>query len=685
MGLRMPFHVKSQWQLATEQLSEYLSKVDGKYALSEFADTDSFRIVVPFTSSKSRIRGALRKPDFWEATDIQDAVNDAVQYIHSAGLTAAAPTKIVVVSDGIETRGPLFSLPAVSSSDAPPISLELLPVALPFNPAAEKRLSGIHGSGSEPIEYHASSSLLYLEDTGRGWYRMLFILLGIVTLGPLLVCSIWWLLNRRAGSERKTARKSKPANGPAQPEQYYEIHFIEYNRRAENREHRMEFPASGDGIPLEIGEQGFVQSNRRKCNVLISFEEDGCFLNCDTPLLINGVSVRRRKLKPGIIIHFARVRLKLVSIERKIFAPDSATAKPRSSAVDREQSCFKPLLPLWAAGVLIIAVIYAVLSLTGMRTEEGTAVRREVRAYLKFWPYDWEREFLFPVEDYDNSAARPSEKLNEKISAESGADGPLEMVQGRWNGQRWDFAGLENEQHVDYLCFHAHPDDEALDFGGLLAKLEQSNQRVAVVLFTDGESGLSRGPEQVFETNARVLKSVRINEAANSLKILGADFYVRLGFRNHPYSSQLQVLPIEQVYTAWGGRRQVEAAVEQLIERLRPRVIVSPDGPSDAREHFEHEAVGEAVRQVVEKMQRTQSAALPQRHMRLIDPMQQHVYRNLTEVNVLRPVWPYSESPRSLQNRALKAHRSQIDARIVGLEYTPLFDSEYYQVRELHE
>lgn len=706
MGLRMPFHTRSQWQLAAENLSEYLGKVDGKYALSEFADTGSFRIVVPFTSSKSLIRAALRAPVFWEATDIQDAVTQAAHYIRAYGVPEATEVTIVLVSDGIETRGPLFSLPVISVSQAPHITLELLPVSLPFNRAAEKRGAGWGGTagpstaeenragasrtGSEPIEYRASSSLQYTEGTGRSWYLILLISFGIVVFGPLIFCSIHRSLRGGAGRGNRSARKPSPPIVQPHSEQHYVMRFIEYHRREGNHERRMELQARGDGIPLEIGDRGFKQSDQQNCNALISFEEEGCFINSDTPLLINGVAVRRRKFKPGITILFSGTRFKLIGIERKTVGPpptsaaataDIGRAAAGRAVSERTAECFKPVLPLSAAGVLIAAVAYAVMSLSGLPFAGSASIRRESRAYLKFVPYDWEREFSLPVVDYGDSA-RQTDRASDRAS---GADDGLQMIQGLWNGRRWEFAGLENEPPVDYLFFHAHPDDEALDFGGLLAKLEQSHKRVAVVLFTDGESGLSRGPEKVRGTNAGVLKSIRIEEASRSLRILGADAYIRLGLRNHPYSSQLQFLPIEQVYAAWGGIRRVEAAIEELIVQLKPQVIVSPDGPSDAREHFEHEAVGEAVIRVVERLQQTQSEALPQRHMRLVDPMQQNVYPNFERFDVLRPVWPGFESPRSLQNRALKAHRSQIDARIVGLEYTPLFDSEYYQVRELHE
>ena len=708
MGLRMPLHSKTQWQLAVEVLSGYLEQIDGRYALAEFSDTDTFELLVPFTSSKARIEAALREPLFWEATDVHDAVEHAVDYVNSAELLGDTEVKIVVVGDGIETRGSLFSLPGLKAG----VSIEIIPVSLPFNSRFQTRVMNWVPSDryersfpltgpSDPIVY-TSESVLYSSPHSKSSWNIVFIVLSVsVVFGPL--CALY--ICRAAAAGSNTARQDQ-ATLPASSQPRYVLHFIQYSRQEGHRERRLEFLGTGDDtgvssveeIPLEIGPSGFSQCDKNNCQAVISFEEEGCFLSSDVPLLINGVAVRRRKFRPGITIIFGATRLKLLKIERIPAEPRCAESQvavepkgPRlrgraagagtgagagAAKVGTAKACLKPLLPLWAAGLLVVGGLYAAVTLIGP-IDGSTRYTSKVR--LEFSPYDWESEFLHPVHFRGRGAGSGQSEAG-KMDSE-----PVKMIRGRRTDGQWQFPGLEDERPVDYLFLHAHPDDEALDFGGLLARLEQSGQRVAVALFTDGEAGLSRGPERMIGSAPDVLKSIRIEEAAESLRILGADLYIRLGLRNHPYSSQRQVLPMERVYAAWGGVESLEAAVSTLIERLQPEVIVSPDGPSEAKEHFEHEAVGQLVMQVVEKMLREQPDDLPSRYLRLVDPMQQGVYRRFAAYDVLRPVWPFAESPRSVQNRALKAHQSQIDARIVGLEYTPLFESEYYQVRELDE
>ncbi len=735
MGLRLPMRSETQWQLAVAKLSAYLQNREGRYALAEFSDTDTFRLILPFTAAKSRILTALTRPQFWEATDVRDALISAQRYVESAGLKESTPVNIVVVSDAIDTRGTLYSLPTSCTADRTSdqtgnISIELLTVDQPFNPAVEMRVRNWggqdswqdsrqpHAEAAGSIEYRAESSLRFSPRSSPPGRGLWLVMVAILALCILVVPACAYFFCRNGGNASKRSQNTEPGlreTDPAGEDQLqYSVHFMEHHRQNGNRKRRIEFLGSEQGIPLNIGPNGFVRAGRENCQVKISFEEDGYFITSDTPLLINGVAVRRRKLRPGLTIAFGARRFELLRIERKtaqreVAPPDTRRAGVGSAATRRAGAvaCFKRILPVWAAGALLVISLYAamlIFDLGGIRTGWDKAFASngvyKATAYLRFTPYDWQREFVLPQGTAaDGSIARSAARSSAARSAgravrsavdtaamsAAGGTDALKIVAGSWDGREWQFDGLAAERPVDYLFFHAHPDDEALDFGGLLAKLEQEGLRTAVVLFTDGESGLSRGPERVADSAPGVLKSVRIQEASTSLRILGADLYVRLGLRNHPYSSQRQVLPIEQVYTAWGGYESVAGAIELLIEQLQPQVIVSPDGPTDAREHFEHEAVGLAVLQVLERMQAEQSADLPQRHLRLVDPMQQGVYSRFTRVDVLRPVWPHVESPRSVQNRALKAHQSQIDARIVGLEYTPLFESEYYQVRDYNE
>ncbi|MDY7027295.1 MAG: PIG-L family deacetylase [Spirochaetota bacterium] len=191
--------------------------------------------------------------------------------------------------------------------------------------------------------------------------------------------------------------------------------------------------------------------------------------------------------------------------------------------------------------VLLVLLSLGIISAADIRWPVRV---QEIERRIELRLYDWTADFTGGMEGAAFSPEAP----------------PL-VIQGKKTAADWEFEGASPPGEVDLLCIHSHPDDESIDFGGLLARASMEGKTTAVVLCTDGESGLSRGPSRPgVSGGAEPLKETRIAEARAAMAWLGVDYYVRLGFENHPYSSQLQVLPIEDVYADWGGygkRRRV--------------------------------------------------------------------------------------------------------------------------------
>lgn len=78
------------------------------------------------------------------------------------------------------------------------------------------------------------------------------------------------------------------------------------------------------------------------------------------------------------------------------------------------------------------------------------------------------------------------------------------------------------------VCFHAHPDDEALSTGGLIAKASAAGHRVIVVTATNGEQG---EPQPGVLAPGEELWERRIGEVAEACAILGAESRL-LGYRD---------------------------------------------------------------------------------------------------------------------------------------------------------
>jgi LmbE family N-acetylglucosaminyl deacetylase len=77
------------------------------------------------------------------------------------------------------------------------------------------------------------------------------------------------------------------------------------------------------------------------------------------------------------------------------------------------------------------------------------------------------------------------------------------------------------------VSFHAHPDDEAIQTGGVLARAKAEGHRVVLVIATGGEHGeVAEG----FLTDGESLAERRALETAASARVLGIDRLAFLGY-----------------------------------------------------------------------------------------------------------------------------------------------------------
>src|SRR5919204_3252784 len=79
------------------------------------------------------------------------------------------------------------------------------------------------------------------------------------------------------------------------------------------------------------------------------------------------------------------------------------------------------------------------------------------------------------------------------------------------------------------VAVHAHPDDECIGTGGVLARYAADGARTIVVTCTDGAVGEISDPSLATPTN---LAEVRARELDEALRILRVSRSVRLGYRD---------------------------------------------------------------------------------------------------------------------------------------------------------
>ncbi|MBV8717205.1 MAG: PIG-L family deacetylase [Chloroflexi bacterium] len=122
------------------------------------------------------------------------------------------------------------------------------------------------------------------------------------------------------------------------------------------------------------------------------------------------------------------------------------------------------------------------------------------------------------------------------------------------------------------LAVHAHPDDECISTGGILARYAAEGVRTVLVTCTDGAVGEISDPSLASPEN---LVEVRSRELDASVRILNISRLVKLGYRdsgmdgtadnNHPASFQ---------------QADLEEAIRRVVDVVReeqPQIIVTYD------------------------------------------------------------------------------------------------------------
>ena len=79
------------------------------------------------------------------------------------------------------------------------------------------------------------------------------------------------------------------------------------------------------------------------------------------------------------------------------------------------------------------------------------------------------------------------------------------------------------------VCFHAHPDDEAIATGGLMLRASRSGHRVVLVCATRGEVG---EPQDGVLNDGELLAERRVQELVEACEILGAEPPRFLGYED---------------------------------------------------------------------------------------------------------------------------------------------------------
>ena len=123
------------------------------------------------------------------------------------------------------------------------------------------------------------------------------------------------------------------------------------------------------------------------------------------------------------------------------------------------------------------------------------------------------------------------------------------------------------------LAVHAHPDDESISTGGILAKYSAKGFRTVLAYGTRGEAGDILNPQFVSPKPGLNIKEIRATELEAAVKVLAVGSVYFLGYRD----SGMAGSP-ENHHPQAFARADIEEATTRLVEiirRVRPQVMVT--------------------------------------------------------------------------------------------------------------
>jgi N-acetyl-1-D-myo-inositol-2-amino-2-deoxy-alpha-D-glucopyranoside deacetylase/mycothiol S-conjugate amidase len=135
-----------------------------------------------------------------------------------------------------------------------------------------------------------------------------------------------------------------------------------------------------------------------------------------------------------------------------------------------------------------------------------------------------------------------------------------------------NLSNVKNDE-LTILAVHAHPDDESISTGGILAKYSAKGFRTVLAYGTGGEAGDILNPEFVAPKPGLSIKEIRAIELEAAVKVLAVETVYFLGYRDSgmvgsPENDHPQAFARADI-------REATARLVEIIRRVRPQVIVT--------------------------------------------------------------------------------------------------------------
>ncbi len=638
-----------------------------------------------YTTDYVSLLTTLKNAQPWGTTSLEEMIRAGMEQLTRA--TAGTERYLFLVTDGINTDGRLYDFPVFDQTAAAPITLVVLSFSIGEYEGFRRAVSAwVEASGGIYLLHYQTDQLRRVFDGGRRPPADTGVESKLATKersgepdtlkeAPVLF-PIWWIfLFPVAGAGAYMVRlfftwsavRRAFRNAVVRPREVVTLAYgVQGGETATRTFDNFPVKIAGSGDADLVLEKPRISTGARAFSIVR--DEEGFRFSASGTFVINGVGRRDLRLRGGERIHFGRYRLVFEGVSH--ISP--------------------PPIPLPAPRFLLLLIPLAVFMIFAVVFREPVAIGRSRASTASESP----RRTLLDHEGSDSRDAKPGNLTGEAAASEvtdpvrAASVSPQSALSkiNTFPTVMWDPGVLPEFFKVDVLFFHAHPDDETLDFGILLRRLADAGKRTAVVIFTDGGAGIDQYPRRkvgegypAHDLRGKALADVRQEEAKSAMSILGVSHYVRLGLKNNPYRGVRDVKTVGDVIAAWGGESAVVTRLASLIAGYRPEIVVSPEGPGKALEHFEHETVGLLVEAALKRLERYEGF-VPAGRVISIDPLQKALYPDALGVHAVGIDGKCGLSYRAVQAAALSVYRTQRDASVIGVENLSGFDNEYYKV-----
>jgi mycothiol conjugate amidase Mca len=126
------------------------------------------------------------------------------------------------------------------------------------------------------------------------------------------------------------------------------------------------------------------------------------------------------------------------------------------------------------------------------------------------------------------------------------------------------------------LTVHAHPDDETISTGGVMARYSRAGDRVMCVTCTGGEEGAIVVPSLDTPANHARLREIRAVELDRALARLGPVEHAWLGYRDSGMMGEPANTAAGSLWSA--DLDEATGRLVAIVRRFRPQVVVGYNG-----------------------------------------------------------------------------------------------------------